>query len=162
MRQFLRIFPLLLFLPAITTAQSPIVTTPIDSGRDVRVTTNTGRLSGRLLSSYTSADTLLRLCRMPWDPCGLSGDSTGAHTVRSADLLRLEVQRGNRAGHGALIGAGVGAGLGVLTFLSVDSWCSECTTHSSDLPKAVLGSAGMGALIGAALGLFFPGWGPAP
>jgi hypothetical protein len=132
-------------------AQSTPVTQSLDSGWVVRLMwqKEPARV-GKLLAPLQPASDSVAYCRYPGPAC--SSSSTSGMEIRStANLTRVEISHGSRAGRGALIGAGIGVavlGLGRIAFADQDSpapWTGERVAGAITF---VALSAGVGALIG--------------
>jgi hypothetical protein len=132
-------------------AQGVPVTQPLDSGSVVRLMWHREPPRvGKLLAPLQSASDSVAYCRYPGPAC--SSTSTSGMEIRpTADLTRVEISHGSRAGRGALIGAGVGVavlGLGRLAFADQDSpapWTGERVAGAITFVGI---STGVGALIG--------------
>lgn len=150
--------------PITATAQSPLPTVPVDSGREVRAEFPKEQVRGRLLLRYTPGDSIMRVCTFPAWRCG-GGDASVIRELRTQAMVRLEVQRGTHAKQGAIIGGVIGGILGGLYGTLVAGLC-----ESSDCPPALFMGTARGAVTGGAVvGLLGYGigssvtrWGPAP
>jgi hypothetical protein len=151
--------------PAIVAAQLPPQSSPVDSGREVRVTTfvNHEQLSGRLLARYARSDAELQLCTS-FQPCRVRGDSAWVRHIPTAQLLRLEVRKGDHAMTGFIAGGVTGAVLVGLFSAGLNAaFCEESDCGSSAGPLlrgGLIGGVTFG-FIGGMIGTLFPKWGPA-
>jgi hypothetical protein len=139
--------------------QGTVGSVAIDSGTLVRLTPRAGSpFEGRLIQRFPAASTTLSMCRYPGPPCTDPSDSTAIRKAQVASLLRLEVQRGNHAGSGALLGGGIGALLGVVAGSFARGLCdtADCASGANTAP---LSGAFVGAAIGALFGWASPRWG---
>jgi len=139
--------------------QDTIVPVRMDSGTLVRMTPHTGSpFEGRLVRAVPAAGSVLYTCRYPGPPCTDATDSAAIRQTQVGSLLRLEVQRGNHAGSGALIGGAIGAVLGVAAGSFGRGLCEtqECLSGANAAPFTV---GAVGALIGALFGWASPRWG---
>ena len=124
----------------------------LDSGAVVRLRWTDGQERARLLAPLTPDSATVRYCRYPSPVCG----STTLNPVRTRpirELTGLEIRRGSRAGHGALIGAGIGTVGGLLVLLG--RGFSDQPALSTGTRIVIVASlagawAGLGALVGAA------------
>lgn len=160
MRQRLVFLTLLIGGPVLLGAQvsSPVV--PVDSGREVRVTTMAEQMSGRLLARYERGDPAVRLCTTPWNSCGGRGDSTARRTISVNELLRLEVRRGDHGMTGFLAGAVTGALLGSTFVLGISGMCDSSDCGPRFWPTVGGGLAGAVSVgfLGGLIGTMFPKW----
>jgi hypothetical protein len=132
-------------------AQGSPVTQPLDSGTVVRLMwqKEPARV-GRLLAPLQPASDSVVYCRYPGPPCS-SSPSSGREVRLTAELTRVEISHGSRAGRGALIGAGIGVavlGLGRIAFADQDSPAPATGQRVAGAITFVALSAGVGALIG--------------
>jgi hypothetical protein len=132
-------------------AQGAPVTQPLDSGVVVRLMwQQEPPRVGKLLAPLQPASDSVAYCRYPGPAC--SSSSTSGMEIRpTADLTRVEISYGSRAGRGALIGAGVAVavlGLGRIAFADQDSPAAWTGERVAGAITFVALSAGVGALIG--------------
>jgi hypothetical protein len=158
-------FVLVVSTPIVITAQLPPQGTGVDSGREVRVTTlvNHEQLTGRLLARYARSDADLQLCTS-FQPCRVGGDSTKARHIPTAQLLRLEVRKGDQAMTGFIAGGVTGAVLtGLLAAGLQAGLCegSDCGSSTGPLLRGGLIGGVFFGFIGGMIGTLFPKWGPA-
>ena len=158
MRSRLVFLILLSSVPAVLGAQVIPAAMPVDSGREVRVTTMAEQLRGRLLARYEHGDPAVRLCTTPWNSCSARGDSTSRRTISGSEFLRLEVRQGDNGMTGFLVGAVTGALMGAefvhaLRKLSEDGGPSAWPT----IEGALAGAVSIGFL-GGMIGTTIPKW----
>jgi hypothetical protein len=124
----------------------------LDSGTIVRLHWNDGSEPARLLAPIGPDSSMVRYCRYPSPVCG--GSTLNPLRARSVrDLTGLEVRRGSRAGHGALIGAGIGTVGGLLILLGQSLSDRPAISTGEQILTVVaiaVSWAGLGALVGAA------------
>jgi hypothetical protein len=142
-------FFILAATPAV--AQGAPMTRALDSGTVVRLRWREEPPKiGRLVARLEPSSELVIYCRYPGPPCRATSPSE-LNSRPTEDLVSVEVQRGSRAGRGALLGAGVGAavlGLGRLVFADRDSPAPWTGQRVAGALTFVALSAGVGALIG--------------
>jgi hypothetical protein len=150
---FLQVFALLIFglTASSLAAQQVAVSQPLDSGTVVRLGWREGpKQVGRVLATLTPESDTVVYCRYPAPPCAPGWASTPeVRPVR--DMLSVEVQRGSRAGRGAILGAAAGftiIGLGRWAFADADSPAPFTGQRVSGAAAFVALAAGIGALIG--------------
>ena len=137
---------------AISVAEAQIpITQRLDSGTVTRLTWNDStRRIGRLLIPLHPQSDRVAYCPYPGPAC--IGDDADRSTVRKASELRkVEVQQGDRAGRGAIIGAGAGLAivvLGRLAFADADSPSPTTGNTIAGGLTVVALATGIGALIG--------------
>jgi hypothetical protein len=137
---------------AISVAEAQIpITQRLDSGTVTRLTWNDGtRKIGRLLTPLHAGSDRIEYCPYPGPAC--IGDDAGQPAARAAsELRRVEVQQGDRAGRGALIGAVTGLAIVVLgrsAFADADSPSPTTGSTIAGGLTVVALAAGIGALIG--------------
>jgi hypothetical protein len=160
MRQRLLHFLLMCGLAAPGLAgQGTVGSVSIDSGTLIRLTPRVGStFEGRLIERFPAAGHTLSMCRYPGPPCTDLSDSTAIRKAEIASLLRLEVQRGNHAGSGGLIGGGIGALFGVVVGSFARGLCDSSSCASGANWAPVTGAL-FGAAIGAVFGWASPRWG---
>lgn len=139
--------------PDSISAQSGRLTTAVDSGLVIRVTRGDQMLRGRLLERMAVGADSARYCRYPGPPCVDPISPTQLATLSLVDWDHLDVQVGNRAKKGAVLGAVVGALLGIGGASLAGAFCERsCPSDSEVIFKGVvlggLFSAGVGAVIG--------------
>ena len=132
-------------------AQGAPLTYPLDSGTVVRLGWREGPTrTGRLVAPLEPSSDSVIYCRYPGPPCRTSSHS-GVESRLAEELVSVEIQRGSRAGRGALLGAGIGVavlGLGRLAFADRDSPAPWTGTRVAGAFTLVALSAGVGGLIG--------------
>ena len=135
---------------------SPAV--PVDSGKEVRVTTMAEQMSGRLLARYEHGDPAVRLCTIPWNSCSGRGDSTGRHTISASELLRLEVRQGDHGMTGFFAGAVIGALLGADFVYTLTRLSEEGGSRTWPTVQGALAGAVSIGFIGGMIGAHYPKW----
>ncbi|MGH7673693.1 MAG: hypothetical protein ACREMV_00350 [Gemmatimonadales bacterium] len=142
-------------------AQEPLVTAPLDRGTVVRLHLFSGATEAvRLVAPFEPASVALTYCPFNARPCGPAPDPLRV-TRPAADVERMDVRVGSKAGEGFLIGAALGLALGVASARLSGGLC-ECRTGSSDdVLYPIAGTLVWGG-IGALLGSGSSRWGPAP
>ncbi len=131
--------------------------TPLDSGRLVRITFDSGsRLVGRLLQPAIPGNNALIICRYPGPPCSSAADSSRVRRVPISGMAALEIQHGSHAGTGALIGGLIGLGVGSFVG-ALRGFCDAADCGPPALVYLFGGAAG-GALLGALIGGGSPRW----
>lgn len=131
--------------------------TPLDSGRLIRISFDTGSpLVGRLLRPATLGNDALVVCRYPGPPCTSPEDSSRIRRIPISGMTTLEMQHGSRAGTGAVIGGLIGLAVG--SFLG--SFRGLCDASDCGPPASafMFGGAASGALLGAMIGGGSPTW----
>lgn len=157
--QFLLVTAAVALIASSAAGQDTIVRVRLDSGTLLRMTPQTGQpFEGRLLRAVPVAGSVLYTCRYPGPPCSDPSDSAAIRRTQAGSLLRLEVQRGNHAGSGALIGGGIGLVLGLAGASWARGLCESqaCVSGADAAPFSV---GAVGALIGALFGWASPRWG---
>lgn len=151
MRWFRAVLILGLAAVRAASAQNAPVTQPLDSGSVVRLIWQQGSPRvGKLLAPLQPSSDSVAYCRYPGPPCG-SSSTSGRENRTIADLRRVEVSHGSRAGRGALIGGGVAVavlGLGRIAFANQDSPAPLTGERLAGAITFVALGAGVGALIG--------------
>jgi hypothetical protein len=158
------LLPLVALVPLIASAQSPLPTVPVDSGREVRAEFPREQVRGRLLLRYIPGDSIMRVCTYPAWRCGGTGEASVIRELRTQAMVRLEVQLGTHAKTGAIVGGVIGGVLGglygtLIAGLCEDSDCPALLTGTSR--GTVVGGAVIG-LLGYGIGHSITRWGPAP
>jgi hypothetical protein len=124
----------------------------LDSGSIVRFRWTDGLERARLLAPLTPDSVTVRYCRYPSPVCGAA--TINPVRIKSVgELTGLEVRHGSRSGHGALVGAGIGTGLGLLGLLAYAVRDTPALSTRDQLVFVVVSAgvwAGLGALVGAA------------
>jgi hypothetical protein len=139
--------------------QGAVVPVRIDSGTLVRMTPQIGApFEGRLVQPVPAAGSVLITCRYPGPPCSDPTDSAAIRRIQTASLLRLEVQHGNHAGSGALLGGAIGVVFGFLGSSFARGFCDtqDCLSSANTAP---LRGGLLGAAIGGLFGWASPRWG---
>ncbi len=154
------VFGLAFAVPAAAHSQSPLPTIPVDSGREVRVTTMADQMGGRLLARYEHGDPAIRFCTTPWNSCGARGDSTGRRTISESELLRLEVRQGDYGMTGFLAGAVTGALMGAAFVVGISGWCDTGDCGPRFWPTVGGGLTGAVSIgfLGGMIGSTIPKW----
>ena len=134
-------------------AQSGRLETAVDSGLVIRLTRGEQMVRGRLLERMVPAADHARVCKYPGPPCIDPISPTQLATLSLADWDHLDVQVGNRAKKGAVLGGILGALLGIGGASLARAFCERtCPSEGEVLFKGVviggLFSAGVGAVIG--------------
>ncbi len=157
MRQILGIFAVLIAffcLAGTGAAQGTRSAFPLDSGRDVRVTTLAERMTGRLQAPFSRNDQTLRFCAGAAAECA-------ARSIPTNDLLRLEVRRGSHAKAGAIIGGIAGAVVGGFFGYLITGFCdaADCPSTGQGLVVGGLIGGASGGATGGLIGALVPRWG---
>jgi len=134
-------------------AQAGRLETAVDSGLVIRLTRGEQMVRGRLLQRMEPGTDIARTCRYPGPPCIDPISPTQLATLSLADWEHLDVQVGNRAKKGAVLGGILGALLGIGGASLAQAFCERtCPSDAEVLFKGVviggLFSAGVGAVIG--------------
>lgn len=142
-------------------AQEPLFTTPLDSGRLIRLEVDDGRLiAGRLLQPLSNESRYVTFCRYPAPPCR---DWTAPHidSLPVPQLTGLEVAQGTRLWRGVTIGAAIGGALGLLYAVAYNGLC-DWYRCGVPLPVGIIAGATFVGAWGALFGSQATVWGPAP
>ncbi len=134
-------------------AQAGRLETAVDSGLVIRLTRGEQMVRGRLLERMVPAADRALVCKYPGPPCIDPISPNQLATLSLADWDHLDVQVGNRAKKGAVLGGIVGALLGIGGASLARGFCERtCPSEGEVLFKGVviggLFSAGVGAVIG--------------
>jgi hypothetical protein len=151
---------LLVFTAGPVVAQEGRAAWHLDSGSVVRLHWPDGREKARLLAPLEWDSTLVRYCRYPSPVCGPSTiNPPRMRPVR--ELTRVDVRRGSRTVHGALIGAGFGT-VGGLFMLWGRGLGDAPPLSSSQRALTVAAFAGVWGAFGALIGAMSDNWAAAP
>jgi hypothetical protein len=145
-------------------AQQPLLTAPLDRGTVARLHLFSGATETvRLVDPFGPGSATLTSCPFQARPCGPEPDPLRV-TRPAADVERMDVRVGSKAGQGFLIGAAIGFALGVASARLAAGLC-DCPANSGNSGIAVLYPitgivvwGGIGALIGSGSSK----WRPAP
>jgi hypothetical protein len=134
-------------------AQSGRLETAVDSGLVIRLTRGEQMVRGRLLQRMAPAADSAHFCRFPGPPCFDPISPNQIATLSLADWEHLDVQVGNRAKKGAVLGGILGGLFTIVAAGYVSAFCDyDCPGDGELLVKsAVLGGlfwGGAGAVIG--------------
>jgi hypothetical protein len=138
-------------------AQAGRLEVPVDSGLVIRLTRGDQMVRGRLLERVVAGTDSARVCRYPGPPCVNPVSPTQLATLSLSAWEHLDVQVGNRAQHGAVLGGIFG---GLLTFglaAFANGFCeANCPSDGEIFFKSmVLGGLVWGG-VGAVIGSGFP------
>ncbi len=156
--RFVLILVMALVLPTEpTVAQSGRLGTAVDSGLVIRLTRGDQMMRGRLLERMAPGADSARYCKYPGPPCVNPISPTQLATLSLAEWEHLDVQVGNRAKKGAVLGGILGGlfSFGAASFVS--GFCeSNCPSDGEILFKSlVIGGLFWGG-VGAVIGSGFP------
>ncbi len=135
----------------------------LDSGRAVRIVTDSARITGRLVAPFAPGDAALRLCRYPGGPCDAGAPRDMQLRVAALQVRHLDVGGGTHwrrgAVFGALAGVAIGAGAASLAHASCDA--SDAAHRCASTGGVVVVAAASGVMagaLGALIGSAFPRW----
>jgi hypothetical protein len=138
-------------------AQAGRLAMPVDSGLVIRLTRGEQMVRGRLLERMAPAADRVIVCKYPGPPCIDPISPTQLATLSIADWDHLDVQVGNRAKKGAILGAVLG---GLFTFgaaAALSGFCEyDCPGDGEILFKGLVGGGLLWGGIGAVIGSGFP------
>ena len=130
---------------------------PVDSGREVRVTTIAEQLRGHLLARYDHGDPAVHLCQT-WNACGARGDSTGRRVISVREIFRLEVRQGDHGMTGFVVGAVTGGLLGADFVNAMYNWSGDAGPRTWPTIEGALAGAVSIGFLGGMIGTRYPKW----